>query len=305
MRAMPDDDPQDVPWYWRSLDFEQLARDYPPPPDYFTGTARLSRDELRALQEKRFLATVARGWQIPFFQRHWRAAGLAPDDICRLDDLVKLPPYDVSHIRESLERNELGQILRVAQEGPAGRVIMQEAGYDDKHRLVRITDPATGTTTLTLDPQTGLIRTITTPDAVRATAIPADSWRDLVGALATTRGGGVSFIETFGFDGQERLARRWKPMASASTTCGRSPSGARMGPGSFAPWPRRTRRSWRLWRRQTASSCGRPTRPLWALVPGSGSSRCLAVKAPETRITEVSSQAALYRIGGFPLAEHK
>ena len=24
-----------VPWYSRSLDFEKLARDYPPPPNYF------------------------------------------------------------------------------------------------------------------------------------------------------------------------------------------------------------------------------------------------------------------------------
>ena len=34
-----------VPWYWRSLDFEQLTRDYPPPPDYFRTTFRMSRDE--------------------------------------------------------------------------------------------------------------------------------------------------------------------------------------------------------------------------------------------------------------------
>ena len=41
--------PAHVPWYWRSLDLEQLTRDYPPPPDYFRTTARMSRDELRAL----------------------------------------------------------------------------------------------------------------------------------------------------------------------------------------------------------------------------------------------------------------
>ena len=97
-------EPINVPWYSRSLDFEQLARDFPPPPDYFRTTARLSRAELRALQEKRFLATIARGWQIPFFQRHWGAVGLAPGDIKSLDDLTKLPPYDVNHIRESIER---------------------------------------------------------------------------------------------------------------------------------------------------------------------------------------------------------
>ncbi len=97
--------PETVPWYSRSLDFEQLAKDYPPPPNYFHTTAKLSRDELRALQEKRFLATVKRGWEIPFFQRHWKAAGIEAGDIRTLDDLTVLPPYDVSHIRESIDRN--------------------------------------------------------------------------------------------------------------------------------------------------------------------------------------------------------
>jgi phenylacetate-CoA ligase len=117
-----------VPWYWRSLDFAQLARDYPPPPDYFTTTARLSRDELRALQEKRFLATVARGWQIPFFKRHWSAAGLTAADIGTLDDLTKLPPYDVSHIRESLERDPpFGDFMGIAP-GDGMPLVLQTSG---------------------------------------------------------------------------------------------------------------------------------------------------------------------------------
>ena len=50
-------------------------------------------------------ATVARGWEIPFFQRHWRAHGLEPGDIGGLDDLARIPPYDVNDIRRSIERN--------------------------------------------------------------------------------------------------------------------------------------------------------------------------------------------------------
>ena len=65
------------PWYWRSLDFEALAREFPPPPDFFDTVYRMDRGALRALQEKRFLATVARGWEIPFFRDRWKAAGLA------------------------------------------------------------------------------------------------------------------------------------------------------------------------------------------------------------------------------------
>src|SRR5438105_1449369 len=95
----------DVPWYSRALDFEALAREFPPPPDFFRSVFRISRDELRARQEHRFLATVARGWEIPFFQRHWRSAGIEPGDIRGLDDLPKLPAYTVKELRESIERS--------------------------------------------------------------------------------------------------------------------------------------------------------------------------------------------------------
>ena len=33
-------------------------------------------------------ATADRGWEIPLFQHHWRAAGLEPGDIRSLDDLL-------------------------------------------------------------------------------------------------------------------------------------------------------------------------------------------------------------------------
>ncbi len=124
------DAPESVPWYWRSLDFEQLARDYPPPPDYFRTTARISRKELRALQERRFLATVRRGWEIPFFQRHWRTAGLAPADIRSLDDLTKLPPYDVHDIRASIERNPpFGDFMGISPEdGKRMPLVLQTSG---------------------------------------------------------------------------------------------------------------------------------------------------------------------------------
>ncbi|MGB2816126.1 MAG: hypothetical protein WBC37_02795 [Burkholderiaceae bacterium] len=120
--------PAHVPWYWRSLDFEQLTRDYPPPPEYFRTTARLSRDELRSLQEKRFLATVKRGWEIPFFQRHWGNAGIERGDIRALDDLVRLPPYDVSHIRDSLERHPpFGDFMGIAP-GDGLPLVLQTSG---------------------------------------------------------------------------------------------------------------------------------------------------------------------------------
>ena len=125
-----DEYPQSVPWYWRSLDFDALTREYPPPPDYFRTTFRLSRDELRALQERRFLATVKRGWEIPFFQRHWTRAGIEPGAIRSLDDLVHLPPYGVAEIRDSIERNPpFGDFMGLSPaDGATMPLVLQTSG---------------------------------------------------------------------------------------------------------------------------------------------------------------------------------
>jgi phenylacetate-CoA ligase len=130
MQTTPTPLPDSIPWYSRALDFEQLARDYPPPPDYFRERAKLSRDELRAFQERQFLKTVQRGWEIPFFQRHWRAAGLEPGDIKGLEDLRKIPPYDVSHIRDSIARHPpFGDFMGMSpDDGKRMPLVLQTSG---------------------------------------------------------------------------------------------------------------------------------------------------------------------------------
>lgn len=93
-----------APYYYRSLDFEALWREYPPAHEYVERMHRISRDELRSLQEQRFRAQVARAWQVPFYQRHWGAAGLRPGDIRGLDNLRQVPPYTVHDLRAAIER---------------------------------------------------------------------------------------------------------------------------------------------------------------------------------------------------------
>jgi phenylacetate-CoA ligase len=93
------------PWYSRAIDVEAVCREYPPPPDYMDHVHRMSRDELRELQEHRFLAQMKRAWQVPFYRRHWSAAGMEPGDIRGLDDLSKIPSYSVYDIRDSIARN--------------------------------------------------------------------------------------------------------------------------------------------------------------------------------------------------------
>ena len=121
---------RDTTWYWRSLDFEALTSDFPPPPDYFDKVFRIPRDELRKRQETRFLETVKRGWEIPFFQRHWGSVGLEPGDIRALDDLTKLPPYTVKELRESIERNPpFGDFMGISPaDGARMPLVLQTSG---------------------------------------------------------------------------------------------------------------------------------------------------------------------------------
>ncbi|HXP74130.1 MAG TPA: AMP-binding protein [Stellaceae bacterium] len=94
----------DVPWYHKSLDFPKLWEEFPPPPDFLDTVYTMSADEIRAVQDRRFRQQIARGWEVPFYQIHWRKAGLEPGDIRSLDDISKIPPYSVHELRESIER---------------------------------------------------------------------------------------------------------------------------------------------------------------------------------------------------------
>jgi phenylacetate-CoA ligase len=92
-----------APYYHRALDVEALLAEFPTGREYVELVHRLPPERLHALREKRFLAQMARAWEVPFYQRHWRAAGMEPGDIRRLDDLAKIPPYDVNDLRRSIE----------------------------------------------------------------------------------------------------------------------------------------------------------------------------------------------------------
>ncbi len=92
-----------VPRYAASLDFDALWLEFPPAPDYFNGPYQRSRDELRSIQNERFLRQMERAWQVPFYRRHWGAAGMKPGDIRSLDDLASIPPFSVHDLRVGLE----------------------------------------------------------------------------------------------------------------------------------------------------------------------------------------------------------
>ncbi|WP_372620741.1 phenylacetate--CoA ligase family protein [Falsiroseomonas sp.] len=88
--------------YVTAMQPEAIRRDYPIGPDFPGALARLSRDELRARQERDFQRILAFAWQVPFYQRLWGAKGIERGDIRTLDDLPKLPSYDKSDIMASV-----------------------------------------------------------------------------------------------------------------------------------------------------------------------------------------------------------
>jgi phenylacetate-CoA ligase len=92
-----------LPTYFDAMDYPGLIAEYGRPEDFLTRFGRLSRDELRAVQERRFARVMARGWQIPFYRRLWGAAGIAAGDIRGLDDIARLPTYSKSDLMASVE----------------------------------------------------------------------------------------------------------------------------------------------------------------------------------------------------------
>lgn len=93
-----------VPYYWKSLDWNQLMRDYPPPPMYFDQAAGPGDAQVRAAQQRRFLARVREAWQVPFYRDRWAAAGLEPGDIAGLDDLAKIPVFTSDDLKDAGEQ---------------------------------------------------------------------------------------------------------------------------------------------------------------------------------------------------------
>ncbi len=90
------------PTYFEAFDAQQMLADYPVGDAFTARYSAMSRDELNALQNERFLKLMTRGWEIPFYQRLWGAKGIEPGDIASLADIGKLPVYDKSDLMASV-----------------------------------------------------------------------------------------------------------------------------------------------------------------------------------------------------------
>jgi phenylacetate-CoA ligase len=93
----------EIPYYWKSVDWDSFMADYPPPPMFETSTGQLSDDEIHSLQEERFLARVADAWDTRFYRERWTAAGLKRGDIRGLEDIEDIPTFNSDDLKKAIE----------------------------------------------------------------------------------------------------------------------------------------------------------------------------------------------------------
>ena len=126
--------------YFEEARLERLLAEYPVGEAFLAGPARLSRDELHGLQERRFRTAVARGWEVPFYARRWRAAGLEPGDVRGLGDITKIPPFSKRDLMESVREHPPFGDFHGMDRSPAG------SGAGDGRRHPAVFHTTSGTT---------------------------------------------------------------------------------------------------------------------------------------------------------------
>ncbi len=89
--------------YFDAFNQTQLRRDFPIGDAFHSTFSAISRDELYAKQNDRFMQLMQRVWQIPFYQRLYAQHGIEPGDIRHLSDITKLPVYSKTDLMQSIE----------------------------------------------------------------------------------------------------------------------------------------------------------------------------------------------------------
>ena len=88
---------------FEAVDYQELVRAFPPPPEYFERAWLAPPEEIERVQLGRLRERALAARQVPFFARRWDAAGFDPRTITGLHDLERVPTYTVHDIRASIE----------------------------------------------------------------------------------------------------------------------------------------------------------------------------------------------------------
>jgi phenylacetate-CoA ligase len=86
-----------------AVDYSDVARLFPPPPEYFEEAWYETPEEIDRRKLSRLRDRADRAYRVPFFTRRWNATGFAPAELRGLQDLEAVPMYTVDDIRTSIE----------------------------------------------------------------------------------------------------------------------------------------------------------------------------------------------------------
>ena len=88
---------------FEAVDHREIITSYPPPPEYFETHYYMEPERIERLQLTRLQEECRRAYEdVPFYRRHWDTAGFEPSHIATLDDLNRIPIYDIDDIRASI-----------------------------------------------------------------------------------------------------------------------------------------------------------------------------------------------------------
>ena len=90
---------------FQAVDYAELMRLYPPPPEYFESAYFEAPETIERKQLARLRASAERAYRVPFFRKRWDAAGVGPQSLRTREDLARFPAYTVDDIRKSIEQH--------------------------------------------------------------------------------------------------------------------------------------------------------------------------------------------------------
>lgn len=99
-------------------DWDQFTREWQGPAEYAEDLWLAPRQRIEDVQQQRFQTVLEYGWNNPWYRDRWTEHGIEPGDVRDLEDLAKLPSFDVDDLRAS-----------IAADPPFGR--HQGIGFDD------------------------------------------------------------------------------------------------------------------------------------------------------------------------------
>src|SRR5215471_12170877 len=88
---------------FEAVDYGEIMRLFPPPPEYFETAWYDPPDVIEHKQLARLRQRALAAERVPFFRERWEAAGFDPRKLRTLDDLWRAPSYTVDDIRKSIE----------------------------------------------------------------------------------------------------------------------------------------------------------------------------------------------------------